>query len=191
MQAGNPKATARQGSVRLLRLIRSLVRPYRGTLIVILLAMLVQTAMSVAGPWPLKIILDNVVGTHKLSPWLDDLLRPILSGGSKMQIAAAAAIAAVLIAVLGAVASYVANYYTTSVGQWVANDLRVRTYHHLQQLSLRYYDTPPNRHATEHHHLRRADDPELRLFVHAGHHRGYFTIMAMLFICSGSTGISH
>src|SRR5271170_3544009 len=103
--------------------------------------MLVQTAMSVAGPWPLKIILDNVVGSHKLSPWLDNLLRPILSGGSKMQIAAAAAIAAVVIAVLGAVASYVANYYTTSVGQWVANDLRLRTYHHLQQLSLSYYDS--------------------------------------------------
>ncbi len=123
------------------RLIRSLVQPYRGTLLVILIAMLAQTAMSVAGPWPLKIILDNVVGSHKLSPWLDNLLRPILSGGSKMQIAAAAAIAAVLIAVLGAVASYVANYYTTSVGQWVANDLRVRTYHHLQQLSLSYYDS--------------------------------------------------
>jgi ABC-type multidrug transport system fused ATPase/permease subunit len=125
----------------LFRLIRSLVRPYRGTLFVILIAMLVQTAMSVAGPWPLKIILDNVVGTHKLSPWLDDLLRPILSGSSKMQIAAAAAIAAVLIAVLGAIASYVANYYTTSVGQWVANDLRLKTYHHLQQLSLSYYDS--------------------------------------------------
>ncbi len=123
------------------RLIRSLVRPYRGTLFVILIAMLVQTAMSVAGPWPLKIILDNVVGSHKLSPWLDNLLKPILSGGSKMQIAAAAAIAAVVIAVLGAIASYVANYYTTSVGQWVANDLRIRTYHHLQQLSLSYYDS--------------------------------------------------
>jgi ABC-type multidrug transport system fused ATPase/permease subunit len=124
----------------LLRLIRTLVRPYRGTLVVILIAMLVQTAMSVAGPWPLKIILDNVVGSHKLSPWLDNVLKPVLAGGSKMQIAAAAAIAAVLIAVLGAVASYVANYYTTSVGQWVANDLRIRTYHHLQQLSLSYYD---------------------------------------------------
>ncbi|HEY6372927.1 MAG TPA: ABC transporter ATP-binding protein [Candidatus Sulfotelmatobacter sp.] len=123
------------------RLIRTLVRPYRGTLLVILIAMLVQTTMSVAGPWPLKIILDNVVGSHKLSPWLDNLLKPILAGGSKMQIAAAAAIAAVVIAVLGAVASYIANYYTTSVGQWVANDLRVRTYHHLQQLSLSYYDS--------------------------------------------------
>jgi ABC-type multidrug transport system fused ATPase/permease subunit len=125
----------------LTRLILSLVRPYRGTLFLILLAMLVQTVTSVAAPWPLKIILDNVVGSHKLPLWLDDILRPILSGSGKMQIAVAAAIATVVIAVLGAVASYIANYYTTSVGQWVANDLRVRTYHHLQQLSLRYYDT--------------------------------------------------
>ena len=124
----------------MLRLVLSLVRPYRGTLLIILMAMLVQTAMSVAGPWPLKIILDNVVGTHKLAPWLDDFLRPILGGGTKMQIAAAAAIAVVIIAVLGAIASYIANYYTTGVGQWVANDLRLRTYHHLQQLSLSYYD---------------------------------------------------
>ena len=125
----------------MLRLIRSLVRPYRGTLFVILMAMLVQTAMSVAGPWPLKIILDNVVGSHRLASWLDDFLRPILSGSGKMQIAVAAAMAVVLIAVFGAIASYVANYYTTSVGQWVANDLRMRTYHHLQQLSLSYYDS--------------------------------------------------
>ena len=123
------------------RLIRSLIRPYWLSLTAILLAMLIQTAMSVAGPWPLKIVLDNVIGSHKLSPWLDHMLRPLLAGGSKMQIAAAAALAAVLIAVAGAVASYVANYYTTSVGQWVANDLRMRTYHHLQQLSLSYYDT--------------------------------------------------
>src|SRR5271156_5605875 len=103
--------------------------------------MIVQTVMSVASPWPLKIILDNVIGSHKLRPWLDHLLSPILDGTSKMQIAAAAAIAAVIIAALGALAQYVANYYTTSVGQWVANDLRMRTYHHLQQLSLSYYDT--------------------------------------------------
>ena len=124
----------------MIRLIRSLVRPYRGTLLVILLAMIVQTVMSVAGPWPLKIVLDNVVGSHKLPPWLDHLLAPLLGGSSKMQIAIAAAIAAIIIAVLGALGSYIANYYTTSVGQWVANDLRLRTYHHLQQLSLSYYD---------------------------------------------------
>jgi ABC-type multidrug transport system fused ATPase/permease subunit len=127
-------------SLSLIGLIRILVRPYRGTLFIILLAMIVQTVMSVAGPWPLKIVLDNVVGSHKLRPWLDHLLSPLLGGSSKMQIAVAAALAAIIIAALGALASYVANYYTTSVGQWVANDLRMRTYHHLQQLSLSYYD---------------------------------------------------
>jgi subfamily B ATP-binding cassette protein MsbA len=105
--------------------------------------MVVQTAMSLAAPWPLKIILDNVVGSHKLPWWLDEAMKPVLSltGSGKMHIAAAAAIITVLIALVGALASYVANYYTESVGQWVANDLRMRTYHHLERLSLGYFDT--------------------------------------------------
>jgi len=105
--------------------------------------MVVQTAMSLAAPWPLKIILDNVVGSHKLPWWLDEAMKPVLSvtGSGKMHIAAAAAIITVLIALMGALASYVANYYTESVGQWVANDLRMRTYHHLERLSLGYFDT--------------------------------------------------
>ncbi len=125
----------------MLRLIRQLIRPYRGTLLIILLAMLIETAMSLAGPWPLKIIIDNVAGSHKLPEWLDHLLRPVLANGSKMHIAFLAAIAFVLIAIIGAVASYFDNYFTESVGQWVAHDLRMRTYQHLQRLSLSYYDT--------------------------------------------------
>ena len=50
-------------------------------------------------------------------------------------------LAFVLIAIIGAIASYIDNYYTESVGQWVAHDLRMRTYHHLQRLSLGYYST--------------------------------------------------
>jgi subfamily B ATP-binding cassette protein MsbA len=58
-----------------------------------------------------------------------------------MRIAAVAALTSVLIAVIGSLASYIDNYYTESVGQWVAHDLRMRTYHHLQRLSLAYYDS--------------------------------------------------
>jgi subfamily B ATP-binding cassette protein MsbA len=58
-----------------------------------------------------------------------------------MQLAALAGIATVLIAALGAVASYIDNYYTESVGQWVAHDLRMRVYDHLQHLSLGFYDS--------------------------------------------------
>ena len=52
-----------------------------------------------------------------------------------------AAASLVLIAALGGLASYVDNYYTESVGQWVANDLRMRVYDHLERLSFTYYDT--------------------------------------------------
>jgi ABC-type multidrug transport system fused ATPase/permease subunit len=125
----------------MLGFIGSLIRPYRRTLVVILLAMLVETGMSLATPWPLKIILDNVVGDHKLTPWLHHLVGDLLVHGSRMHVAGLAALAFVLIALLGAIASYIDNYYTESVGQWVAHDLRMKMYEHLQRLSLGYYNT--------------------------------------------------
>ncbi len=125
----------------MLRLIRELLRPYRGKLLIVLAAMLVETAMSLASPWPLKIIIDNVVGSHKLPHLLDEIVRPMLDKGNKLQVAGLAAVGFVLIALFGALASYIDNYYTESVGQWVAHDLRMRTYQHLQRLSLGYYNT--------------------------------------------------
>jgi ABC-type multidrug transport system fused ATPase/permease subunit len=125
----------------MIRLIRELIRPYRGKLLIILAAMLVETAMSLASPWPLKIIIDNVIDHKKLPHLLDELVRPLLDGGHKLQVAGLAALAFIVIALIGALASYIDNYYTESVGQWVAHDLRMRTYHHLQRLSLGYYDT--------------------------------------------------
>ena len=123
------------------RLILELVRPYRWVIAGILAAMLTQTIMNLAGPWPLKVILDNVVvAKHPLPHWMTDLM-PMLGGKNKMHIAELAALLFILFAVLSAAASYIANYYTETVGQWVAYDLRTRTYHHLQRLSLSYYDT--------------------------------------------------
>jgi ABC-type multidrug transport system fused ATPase/permease subunit len=53
------------------RLILELVRPYRWIIAFILTAMLIQTAMSLAAPWPLKVILDNVVvAKHPLPHWM-------------------------------------------------------------------------------------------------------------------------
>jgi ABC-type multidrug transport system fused ATPase/permease subunit len=130
----------------MLRFIGSLIRPYRGTLVGIFVAMLVETVMSLATPWPLKVILDNVVGDHKMAPWLHRLIEPMLESGarlheSRLHVAGVAALAFVAISLLGAIASYVDNYYTESVGQWVAHDLRMKMYEHLQRLSLGYYNT--------------------------------------------------
>jgi ABC-type multidrug transport system fused ATPase/permease subunit len=82
-----------------------------------------------------------VVGDHKPAPWFASVLHLLVAHESRKHLAALAAIAVICIAILNAGASYLANYYTESVGQWVANDLRMRTYHHLQYLSLRYYDS--------------------------------------------------
>jgi len=121
------------------RLVLELVRPYRGWLIVVFVAMLIETAMSIAAPWPLKVIIDNVVGKHKLPEFLA-WLRDFSYGEHTLALAGVAAAGAVLIAVIGAVAGYIDNYYTESVAQYVANDLRQRLYHHLHRLSLAYYD---------------------------------------------------
>ncbi len=108
-------------------LIRDLLRPYRGSLAIIIAAMVVQSAMTLAAPWPLKIILDNVVVGRRLDPWMARLLKPLLIHGHREHLAMLAALAVVLIAILNATASYLANYFTESVGQWVANDLRMRS----------------------------------------------------------------
>jgi subfamily B ATP-binding cassette protein MsbA len=122
------------------RLLRDLLRPYAWSVFVVFLAMIVQTSMNLAAPWPLKVVLDNVVGSHHLPGWLSELVKHVAGGTGKMHIAAITAIFTVVIAVFGAGASYVANYFTESIGQWVAHDLRMRTYHHLQRLSLRYHE---------------------------------------------------
>jgi ABC-type multidrug transport system fused ATPase/permease subunit len=121
-------------------LLRDLLRPYRRLLVIILAATLVSMAMSLAAPWPLKIILDNVVASHRPPGWIAWLL-PMVGGTTKTHIAAAAGIVTVAIAVVTGAAFYVASYSTERLGQSVGNDLRVRLYHHLQELSLAYYDT--------------------------------------------------
>ena len=120
-------------------LLRDLLRPYRRTLAIILAATLVSMAMSLAAPWPLKVILDNVVASHRPPAWIAWLF-PMIGGTTKTHIAAAAGIATVAIALVSGAAFYVASYSTEKLGQNIGNDLRVRLYHHLQELSLAFYD---------------------------------------------------
>ena len=117
----------------MIRLIRDIVRPYRWSLALVLSAMIVETLMSLAAPWPLKVILDNVVGGRALPHWLP-------GAAGRTQIALWAAASVIAIALIGALASYLDSYLSESVAQSVAHDLRMRTYHHLQRLSLAYYD---------------------------------------------------
>lgn len=124
----------------MLGLIRSLVRPYRRGLALLLFVMVVETLATLAEPWPLKVILDNVVATRPLPHWMGLLLAAGFAGARKSQIAIFAGVGVILIAAIGAAASYLDSYVSESVAQRIAHDLRMRTYHHLQRLSLAYYD---------------------------------------------------
>ncbi|HEX8782458.1 MAG TPA: ABC transporter ATP-binding protein, partial [Steroidobacteraceae bacterium] len=125
---------------QLTRLVLTLIRPYWGWLVIVLVAMLVEIAMSLAAPWPLKLVLDDALGKHHLPDWLA-WAHDYGIGRNTLGVAVFAGLATVVIAVVAAAASYVDNYYTTSIGQWVANDLRIRIYEHLHRLSLGFYDT--------------------------------------------------
>src|SRR6202011_1527254 len=121
------------------RLVLDLIRPYRGWLTILFIAMLVEIATGLAAPWPLKLVIDDALGNHHLPHWLE-WAHDYGFGKHTLGVALFAGVATLAIAVVGAVAGYIDNYYTTSVGQWVANDLRLRIYEHLHRLSLRYYD---------------------------------------------------
>ena len=123
------------------RLLFGLLKPHRWLVAVILAAALLQTSMSLAAPWPLKIILDNVVGNHPLPRWMATGLLPLVGGQGKLHIALLAAIIAIVVAIVSGLAFYANTYFTNTLGQWIANDLRIRTFHHLQRLSLSYYNS--------------------------------------------------
>ena len=70
--------------------------------------------MSLAAPWPLKSVLDDALGNHRLPDWLS-WVHDHGSPRSTLGVAMFAGLSTLLIAVIGAAATYVDNYYTTSI----------------------------------------------------------------------------
>lgn len=99
--------------------------------------MVTETAASLAQPWPIKIVLDSVLGDEPVPAALASMLGTAPDRFVLLNLSVAATIA---IALIQAGSSYLNAYYTVSIGQWVAHDLRQSVYAHLQRLSMSYYD---------------------------------------------------
>lgn len=119
--------------------VASLFRAHRNGLIIAFVAVLGETLTDVLQPWPIKIIVDNILQDKKLPPWLGAIVSGYF-GHNKLSILNFAVAAVAAIAVVGAISSYIEKYMTTSVGQWVAHDLRRTLYNHIQRLSLAEHD---------------------------------------------------
>lgn len=119
--------------------ISYLLRPHWKTLAVAFVAVLGEAATDLLEPWPLKVVIDYVLGSKKMPSWLSSLVATTV-GRQKMSVLYFAALTVVVIALVGALSSYIEKYLTTSVGQWVMHDLRRSVYHHIQRLSLSFHD---------------------------------------------------
>jgi ATP-binding cassette, subfamily B, bacterial len=119
--------------------IKDLLRPHIKLLMVGLVAVIGEGVADLLQPWPLKIVLDNVLKSRDIHGWLNDFILSTV-GQDKLAILRFAALAVLAVAVVDAICTYTEKYVTTSVGQWVMHDLRRTLYHHIQRLSLAYHD---------------------------------------------------
>ena len=119
------------GALRLGRILR----PHWKTLVVALLAVVGETLADVLEPWPLKIVVDNILQGKRLPRLLDAAVVGAF-GSSQSALLKFALAMVVLIAIVGGIGAYVEKYLTTSVSQWIAHDLRLLLYQRIQRLSL-------------------------------------------------------
>jgi subfamily B ATP-binding cassette protein MsbA len=120
--------------------IRELLRPHTKSLVLGVVAAVGEGIANLLEPWPLKVVLDNVIkGKAASNGWLNHLIY-LAAGTDQLAILKLAAFSVIVIAAIGALCSYAEKLLTTSVGQWVMHDLRQTLYFHMQRLSLAYHD---------------------------------------------------
>jgi len=103
-----------------------------------LAAVLGETLTDLLEPWPLKIVVDNLLQSKPLPSWLAGIVSHL--GQDKVAVLNFAVVSVAVIAIIGAISSYTEKYLTTSVGQWVMHDLRRTLYQHIHHLSLAEHD---------------------------------------------------
>ena len=119
--------------------ILDMIRPYRVALSLAFAAVLGETLASLLEPWPIKVVVDNLLKSKPLQGTFGHLVTSVF-GQSPYAILNFAVAAVAAVAVLGAISAYFEKYLTTSVSQWVGHDLRRTLYHHIQRLSLAEHD---------------------------------------------------
>jgi ATP-binding cassette subfamily B protein/subfamily B ATP-binding cassette protein MsbA len=112
--------------------VLSYLPPYRQTLLWALVQVLLISALEMLKPWPLKIIIDSVLGGQP-PPWG-------WPNGWSLQalLLAACAVLVLTYAALGALV-VLNNYTTIGVGQRMVSKLRSDLYGHLHRLSLAFH----------------------------------------------------
>jgi ATP-binding cassette, subfamily B, bacterial len=119
-------------SVPMLRKVLPYLKPYRWLIAWALSQVFLITGFELLKPWPLQVVIDNVLGGKPF---------PIgaLSASSPTLILLGACLAIVVVHFGAGALTLLHNYTTIRVGQNMVNDLRGALYAHLQRLSLAFH----------------------------------------------------
>src|SRR5713101_1859589 len=132
MPQASPRPSSKHSGILL---VGQLIRPHWKGLALALLAVLGETVADILEPWPIKIVVDNLLQSKRLSGrWAAFVFQ--FFGQDTFAILNFALAAVLVIALVGAISSYCEKYLTTSAAQWVAHDLRRMMYQRIQRLSL-------------------------------------------------------
>jgi len=119
----------------------SFMRPYRNRVAGVACLVLLQVGLGALEPWPLKIVIDYVLGSHPLPEPLGQWTRSITGGGSATSMLVLFVAAGVVLQLIHQVASAVGVRLQTDTGQRMVYDLRYKLLEHLQSLGLLHHIT--------------------------------------------------
>ena len=115
--------------------IGRLLRPHWKALVVAFVAVIGETLADVLEPWPITIVVDNILEGKKLRGPLGAAVTGLFGHDPAAMLKFALGLV-LLIAVVGGISAYIEKYLTTSVSQWIAHDLRLLLYQRIQRMSL-------------------------------------------------------
>jgi ABC-type multidrug transport system fused ATPase/permease subunit len=124
--------------LRLIEWIASYTRRYRGKLAVLAVLSLLEVGLGALTPWPIAIVVDNVLARH---PWPQAIARflPSVSSFNAMMLLGMVVFAGLLIELLDQVVSMLHTQVQVDTGQRMVYDLRSRLFAHLQALDMRHH----------------------------------------------------
>ena len=121
--------------LKLLFRFRGFLKPYRLPLGGGLLALVLMVGASLLEPWPLKVLVDSVLGDHPLPAWVP---AAVARGSADVQIGALC-LALLAVVGIGGLLEYVGTYLSQAVGQRLTFDIREAAHTHHHRLSLGYH----------------------------------------------------
>jgi ATP-binding cassette subfamily B protein len=132
--AAPPSSLRRQG-----RLLRRYAKPQWRGLLVLVTTMLANVGLELLRPWPLKLVVDNVLGHHPIP----SVLRALPGVDGPRGLLVWVALVTVLIFLLGTVTHMIYTYSALQVGQRMTFGLAADLFAHLQRLSILFHTRRP------------------------------------------------